>query len=169
MLLCAALLLFVADDPTPTVAESLLEFARSNLGRKVGNGECATLAIEGLRKAGARVRFLEDGIEWGEPREALTEAQPGDVLQFSQARFETKTKLPRGGVYTQTFSFPRHTAILAAVKTEKGTTKLTILHQNAGMVDQPEEERRKVSEWTLDLKDLKEGSIKAYQPRGASR
>jgi hypothetical protein len=166
MILLAPFLIVLADDPAPapTVPQSLLKFARANVGQKVGNGECASLVLEGLREAGVRPRISQGGVEWGEPVDSLEETQPGDVLQFSNATFVQKKKLPKGGTFTQTWLFPRHTAIVSSRTTEKGKTIIKLLHQNAGTVDEPEEERRKVREWELDLADLKEGTIKAYRP-----
>ncbi len=154
------------DGAAPSVSQTVLEFARSNLGRKVGNGECATLAIEGLKKAGTQPHFKDGGVVWGAERGSIEEAQPGDIIQFANVTFIVRKKLPRGGMSTFTYSFPRHTAILAAIKKAKGDGPpvLTILHQNAGLVDQPEEERRKVSEWTIDLKDLQNGDLTAFEP-----
>lgn len=168
ILLIATVLCAIADDDrTPARADDpnavVLEFAKARLGEKVGDGECSSLAMAALRDLGIRPRFTSEGVKWGRARERVDDAQPGDILQFTNAQFVHKRK-DRNRTSTQTYTFAQHTAIVSAVKKVRGKTLLTILHQNAGFAGDSDERRRKVSEWTLDLADLTTGELTAYQP-----
>lgn len=158
--LATVILLALATDD---LNAGVLEFARARLGEKVGDGECASLAMAALRDLGIRPRVSREGVTWGKARDRAQDAQPGDVLQFEDAQFVHKTR-DRNRTTTQTYSFTHHTAIVAEVKKVRGKTRLTILHQNAGFTGDSDETRRKVSQWTVDLDDLTEGTVTAYQP-----
>src|SRR5262245_22560105 len=98
-LLIAALAALPDDPPAdapPDLNAQVLAFARSKMGEKVGNGECSSLATAALREAGARVRPGPDGIAWGEPREVIENARPGDILQFADATFVHRERLRNG-------------------------------------------------------------------------
>jgi hypothetical protein len=163
-------LLLAADAPkepeVPELNKKVLAFARDQLGKKVGDGECATLATAALRAAGARGLSRSDGGEyiWGElvrtvtPRTNLMgEVRPGDLLQFRDV-----VMTGRVGRDTVESSYPHHTAIVTAVKNDGKV--LEILHQNAGGAGADDEQRRKVQQATLRLSDLKQGSVKIYRP-----
>jgi len=88
-----------------TLRERVLEFARANLGRRVGNGECAGLAYQALKAAGAMPRAAHGDptprdYVWGElvlrveatpdgPKltGSLADVKPGDIAQFSNVKF----------------------------------------------------------------------------------
>jgi hypothetical protein len=170
LLLPAMVLLLAADDSKkpdiPELNKKVLEFARDNLGKKVGDGECATLAALALRKAEARrwstsrtgeyvwgklVRTVADGTN-------LTgDVLPGDILQFRGVVFAG-----RAGGRTFESTYPLHTAIVAAVKNDGKVVE--VLHQNAGNFAAPAAERRKVQRTTLRFAELKKGSVKIYRP-----
>ena len=59
-----ALLLIIAALGLEPLNEKVVEFARSRLGQKVGDGGCSALASEALRYAGATPRYSER--RWGE-------------------------------------------------------------------------------------------------------
>lgn len=163
MIVTLALLVLIADDPEDPGAQ-VLAFARTKVGEKVGNGECATLAVEALKEAGIRVRFRDGAVKWGEPRAKVEDAQPGDILQFEDVTFFKKTKRPGGAIATMSYNFPHHTAIVSEARKVKGAVVLKILHQNVGLVDEAESKRKRVCEWTLSLADLQGGSLVAYRP-----
>jgi hypothetical protein len=157
MVLLVALLLCVADAP---VNEKVLEFARSKLGERVGDGECTALAVEALRHAGAARPRPRSGV-WGDELGSLRDARPGDVLQFEGAVF-VRTRIGEdGAVMTRTFSFPHHTAIVARVRKRGPRPVLVVLHQNARTGDG---DPRVVQELTIDLAEKRRGTIKAYRP-----
>src|SRR5262249_30866524 len=72
-----------ADDPKslPPLNRKVLQFARDNLGKKVGNGECATLAVEALAAAGARLPTPEESLvrAWSRRLRAEEKPLPGDI------------------------------------------------------------------------------------------
>jgi hypothetical protein len=166
----AILLLLGADAPKeaerPELNEKVLEFARSKLGKKVGDGECATLAVQALRTAKARGWSMrrENDYVWGKlvrtvtPKKNLAgDVLPGDILQFKDAFLSSKV-----GRATTEFVYPRHTSIVAAVKDDGKVVE--VLHQNVGDSDAADADRRKVQRGTLRFADLKKGTVKIYRP-----
>jgi hypothetical protein len=116
-------------------------FALDHLGRKVGDGQCWTLAAEALIHAGARPA---EGYTFGEPI-PRGQISPGDILQFKRARFD------RGGRYWQ-LGLPDHTAIVEAVQGNVAT----LLHQNFGS--------QTVTRLTIDFADQTQGETRAFRP-----
>jgi hypothetical protein len=157
MTLLLALLLCGVDAP---VNEKIVEFARSKLGQRVGDGQCTALAVEALQDAGARRPGPRSGI-WGDELKSLRDARPGDILQFEGAVFVRRRVRDDGALVTRTFSFPHHTAIVARVRKRGPHPVLVILHQNAGI---EEGEDPGVQEWTIDLAEKRRGTVKAYRP-----
>jgi hypothetical protein len=142
-----------ADAP---LNDKVLEFARSKVGQKVGDGQCSTLAAQGLRRAGGRVRRGDDGT-WGDELKSLLDVKPGDILQFDNALFTHTQFREDGAKITETRSFPHHTAIVARVRKRGTKPILVILHQNVG-------DSQIVQEWTLNVADKRRGTVKAYRP-----
>ncbi len=124
-----------ADEPkVPEVNRAILQFCADNLGKKVGNGECATLPLRACDKVGAKrpsdlpapkPPLMKDDYVWGRLLEPKEEVLPGDIIQFRDV--EIKVVSPRS---TFTYSYPHHTAIIAEVK---GKQKFTIYQQNIGV------------------------------------
>jgi len=158
-----------ADKKDPSPGEKVLAFCEQHKGEQVGNGECATLAGQALKAAGAKGRGKDDpnggDYNWGDliftiKAEAggpkgegkRTDIRPGDVIQFRDAKFFGKR--PNGkGTYSQ--SAPHHTAIVQQVDDSGSVVK--ILHQNFGG-------KKVVHETTLRLNDLQEGWLRFYRP-----
>ncbi len=109
----------------------VLAFARAHLGRLVGGGQCAELADNALIAAGARTFSAYAGITrdddyvWGR-KVTLSDARPGDILQFRDFVAETSTR-SASGESGSSDERPHHTAILEA---NLGDT-LLVLEQNA--------------------------------------
>lgn len=169
-LILAMALLLAMDAPkeaeVPELNQKVLAFAKDQLGKKVGDGECATLAVQALREAKAKPWFISSEGEyiWGKlvrtvtPKSNLSgEALPGDIVQFRDVTTAGKV----GGTSFEA-SYSLHTAIIAAVKDEGKVVEL--LHQNFGEIQAKDEDRRKVQRSTLRFEDLKKGSIKVYRP-----
>jgi hypothetical protein len=163
--------LLAADAPkepeVPAWNRKVLAFARDHLGKKVGDGECATLAVRVLEEAKAR-RFhtSRDGeYVWGELIRTVTpeKKQPGDVLPGDILQFRDAVLVRKVGRTTSEYTYPHHTAIVEAVKSDGKI--LELLHQNAGDFDASAEMRRKVQRASLSLTDLKKGFIKVYRPQ----
>jgi hypothetical protein len=178
--LLLALVGAAAPAKEDTLGQKVLAFAQKHKGEQVGNGECAVLASEAYKAAGAARRGPDapdkGDYTWGKlvftldaappekpaaatPPDAAngkpTDIRPGDVIQFRNAKFRTKVK---GGTYTNTM--PHHTAIVASVE-ENGAT-IHILHQNHNG-------NKTVQDATLHLADLKEGWLRFYHPLPAGK
>jgi hypothetical protein len=154
------------EEPS-TVGEKIVAFCKERKGQTVGNGECASLAEQALRAAGARERRRDNPEEgdycWGElvyrieagkekPTAAgkLADVKAGDVIQFRDVRLEGRNSIGR-----YTMATKHHTAIVTAVQEAGAVVK--ILHQNYNG-------KRVVAEETLRLGDLKEGWLRFYRP-----
>jgi hypothetical protein len=124
-----------AHDPRDAgMAARIVDYARRRLTKRSGDGECATLADNALRKAGARSvadyttgPLVPDGdYVWGTPV-SLSRVQPGDVIQFRDYRYDrvilTADRLEKDGQ-----SRPHHTAIVESVGNDGA---VTVLEQNA--------------------------------------
>jgi hypothetical protein len=143
-----------------SVGDEVLAYARSQLGQTVGDGACTSLISEAVRHAGAERRR---GGEWGEPVGSLKDVRPGDILTFEGTTFVRKRLLPNGGVVTLKANMGRHAAIVSGVKKARGSPVLSILHQNIRDVDTGEE-RKVVTEWVINLSELRGGKVRAYRP-----
>ena len=146
--------------------EKVVEYAKSQVGKQVGNGECWTLANEAMKSAGTKSSFnftdtpnkgdyvwgtLTYGLDGGKETGTLKDVKPGDVVQFRDTKFSGKKG---NGTYTMTAS--HHTALV--LKADKDAKTITIVHQNWSG-------KKTVAEATLALGDLKEGWIKVYRPQ----
>lgn len=129
----------------PVLNTRVLAYSDAQKGDKVGNGECWTLAAEALKSARAKPA---DGYTFGRKLAAGEKIFPGDIMQFTEARFEGKSNK---GTWWVTLGNPHHTAV---VRTVLGPTKYEILEQNPGPVKAA----------TIDFKDLKSGTWEAWRP-----
>lgn len=146
LFICFPLLLSLKPSPVP-VAGKIMEFCKSNMGKKVDRGECWDLAFAALNSAGA---------DWSTPfnfgdkidykKEKL---KPADILQFTNVKFMYPNR---------SISMPKHTAIVSKAN---GSTIL-VYHQNFN-------NNRFVDTLTINLdniKNNKNGKIDAYRPKG---
>jgi hypothetical protein len=145
---------------TSTVGTQMVAYLESHLGQRVGGGECAHLAVEALRTSGARFGWIggsNTDYAWGtllttvvghgtyaSYSKAAARIQPGDVIQFTNARFSN-------GMYA-----PHHTAIVAAVDANGQVT--AVYEQNFNGV-------RAVTKDALNLSQLISGHVKVYRPQ----
>ncbi len=135
---------FLSSFQTLTVAGKIIEFCKSNMGKKVDRGECWDLAYGALNSAGG---------DWSTPfnfgdkidykKESL---KPADILQFTNVKFIFPNR---------SMSFPKHTAIVS----KASGTKILVYHQNFN-------NKRFVDTLTIDLENIKNGKIDAYRPKG---
>jgi hypothetical protein len=125
----------------PLLNRRVLQFALSQMGRKVGNGECWTLADQALRRSGARGA---NNFNFGR-QIPLAQIQPGDILQFKSARFDF-------GNSFYFFGTPDHTVVVLGVE----GTKVSILHQNFG--------KKIVTKLNVDFKNMTKGKVWAWRP-----
>ena len=130
------------QGPISELQRDVVNFAADNIGQRVGRGECWDLADQALRAAGAEP---PRGYTFGTPV-PLTEIQPGDILQFTAARFDEPG-------YWTIMGMPNHTAVVHAV----GDTRAFILQQNF-------DGKRYVTTYDLNLNNLTSGQIEAFRP-----
>ena len=150
----------------PALNAKVVEFARAQRGKKVGDGSCLTLAVKALEHAGA-VRYplsrADGDYVWGRQIEQFRDALPGDVLQFRDAEFKGKQRLPRGRWVSWHHRYPHHTAIVAGVS-QKGKL-VTVLHQNVGLDDADDASKKVVQEGTIRTDSLQKGGwVRIYRP-----
>jgi hypothetical protein len=127
---------------TPDLNAKVLEFAVKNIGKQVGNGQCWTLGAEALAYAGGEPPH---GYVFGDAI-PLSQALPGDILQFYKAHFA-------GLGYWMILGAPNHTAILQSVD---GTT-ITMLNQNVNY-------DLRVQTSVINMADFVSGSLTVYRP-----
>ena len=162
-----------ADEPAPKKTGTevpplnarIVAYCKSQLGKKVKNGECTSLATESLKEAGAK-RFpsVGDGdYVWGRSIESFRDALPGDILQFRDAVFKGKRALSKYRTLSWVENYPHHTAIVSEVK-ERGKF-VKILHQNYGPDESSAAEKMVVQEATLHPDALQPGGkVWIYRP-----
>lgn len=139
-------------EPQPAVSQpsvsrssgsnsAIVDYCRRNNGRKVGDGECWTLANEAFKATGKR-RPGADNRVWGREVDYRSEGvRPGDIVEFQSALFP--------GYITGS----KHTAIVA----EGGKGDIVIAEQNmAGS--------RKVAFRPINLNSKVRGKVTVYRP-----
>lgn len=132
----------VANNPDiGRLNKKVVQYCVKNLGNKVGNGECWTLANEALKYAGAKPAvWYTFGREIG-----LGEVVPGDILQFESARFEDANSYAIMGT-------PNHTVVVYSVVGKD----IYILHQNFG--------QKIVTSYKINFDQMTQGKAWAYRP-----
>jgi len=113
-----------------TTSQQVVVWARAQLGKQIGKGECWDLADGALKQAGAKSSAdlgpMGDDADyvWGDEVSDLKDVQSGDILQFRDfavtATTETETRYADGSTDTytseSTFTRPHHTAVVSEVK-----------------------------------------------------
>ncbi|MFO0953258.1 MAG: hypothetical protein U0835_19300 [Isosphaeraceae bacterium] len=151
--------------PLPELNQKVVEYARGQLGKKVANGECTSLAVEALRTAGAR-RFgweRSGDFVWGRPVESFADALPGDILQFRDAVFQGKRMLPGQRLQSWRQEYAHHTAVVDQVRERDG--EVVVLHQNVGKPGAEEAKKRLVKRDAIRPASLQPGGrVWIYRP-----
>ena len=148
-----------------SLGNRVVAFCRAHLGQRVGNGECAGLAYQALKSAGAAPRGGPDypgkgDYVWGRqvvlvesspsgPKltGAFSQIQPGDIMQYRDVRF--------GRIHAS-----HHTAVVNETDPASGHVKA--FAQNGGG-------RRFVFEVEVPLAKITHGWIRVYRPIPAQR
>ena len=160
-----------APPPLPPLNAKVVEFARANLGKPVGDGVCITLAADALKAAGARpVNFgdREGNYIWGRLVPDFQDVLPGDILQFRDAVFQGKRFVSKTRWVSWHQTYPHHTAVVARVA--EGGKLITIWHQNVAQEGRPDTEKGNVQEGELRMDSLQKGGwVKAYRPEPVVR
>lgn len=145
---------------------AMVGFASRNLGKKVGDGQCADLPAEGLTSTNAKPfgtwpDYPDEGdYVWGRRTATLTaeshtsQLKPGEVLQFRDVVIVTKA-----GNAKFTFRAVHHTAVVESYEPGSGLVK--ILEQNS-------QGRAYVTRGIIDLNGLQTGTIWVYRPQPKS-
>src|SRR5262245_8656506 len=120
---------------------------------RIEDGGCTRLVAFCLRSAGAR--FDEATLNWGKQiawttpsSRTLNGIMPGDVLQFTNAKFESANQWTLLGT-------PNHTAIVGGVNGQQ----IQLIQQNAPLTSG-------VHVDTINLAEMTAGQIIAYRPQG---
>ena len=125
-----------AKPSQPSMADRIVSYARRNRGERVGDGECYTLVNRALGAANAKTAKDHGPVSpdadyvWG-TSVALTEVQPGDVIQFRDYTFKRVVVTDDdSGTTTEELEGdrPHHTAIVQSVD---GGGAVTVWEQNA--------------------------------------
>src|SRR5436309_7537023 len=160
-------LISAAPTSQQNLSDKIIVFCQQHKGEQVGDGECASLANQALRAAGAKGRGPDrpdkGDYTWGtqifyieaQGSSPKTEGKPfdikpGDIIQLRDVKFAGRRP---GGTYSMTFG--HHTAIVAGL--EDGGHTIHIFHQNFGG-------KKIVMTATYKLDDLKEGWLRIYRP-----
>lgn len=159
-LICAATLTAQFAD-SPVLGAKVVEFCKTHLGEKVGNGQCAGLATQALKAAGAKVRpgpdspnpgdyvwgrqvYLLEGDPAGlKETGKLSDVRPGDIMQYRDVKFGPRRHAAH------------HTAVVAEVDAD--TRKVKVYQQNVGG-------KQVVTEGSPPLDRISEGWIRFYRP-----
>jgi len=138
-----------ACGDTPELNKKILEYVKSNIGKKVGRGECWDVVAGALNSSGAKWdKKFGFGKEVNYQKACVF---PGDIIQLKDALVEYKSE--KGlKVYDE---YPQHSAIVIEVKNKQ---EYIIADQNFGFGD------KKLSSHPLDLKKMVRGSVKVYRP-----
>ncbi len=129
---------------TVPVAGKIMEFCKSNMGKKIDRGECWDLANAALNYAGA---VWTSPFNFGDKIDYKKEAlKPADILQFTNVKIVFPNR---------SMNFPKHTAIVSKAK----GNSILVYQQNM-------DNKRFVDTMTLSLDNIKNGKIEAYRPKG---
>ncbi len=165
ILTIAALTLITAGDISAKktfLNEEILSFARDNLGKTIGRGECWDLAAKPLRDLNAswdqKYVFglaIASGTANGLHIKQGYKLKPGDIIQFKSVYIkETWRKGNSYGWRSMSLGNPWHTAIIEVVLSAK---KFLVFHQNASG-------KRYVTRDTIDLAYIQLGTYTVYRP-----
>lgn len=147
----------------PSLGDRIVSISAESVGKRFGNGECATFVDHVLRSAKAKPfgSWKDDpkpgDYVWGTriataesaQTPTLDEIRPGDILQFRDAKFELKTTYRR-----ETITASHHTAIIETYDPKTGMA--TLLHSNS-------EGRLQVARSRYPLTKITQGQFWAYR------
>lgn len=132
----------------PELNQKIVDYIKTQIGKKVDKGECWDLAYEVLKRNNCE---WDGKYRFGEKINPETDSVfPGDILQFYNVTLKNKS-----GNMTYTETYGKHTAIIYSIK---GKGIYEIAHQNNGYSG------RKVGISELNIKNKKSGIIEFYRP-----
>ena len=120
----------------------ILEFCEANLGKQVGDGECAALAGDAINLVHAQ-KPPNNGkwYVWGRELKPGQPVLPGDIVQLEDCKWRTNAA-------------PHHTQVIRRVL---GPNRYEVLHQHVGA-------SKIVMPGELNMNTLLEGAVKIYRP-----
>jgi hypothetical protein len=126
-----------ARPSSASISEQVLAFARRHRSEQVGDGECFALADQALRTAGGKSAADYGDVSrdadyvWG-AAVSLADAQPGDVIQFRDYRYDRRIDIEHSDGSSEWKEDEQkrdhHTAVVERVG---ANGELTVLEQNA--------------------------------------
>jgi hypothetical protein len=150
-------------------------FAKSKLGKKVGNGECAVLASEALKYAKCKPRgsdYPRSGdYDWGTRIQTVTTSNrnsvkcwAGDILQFRNVKFSGRWR-EGSSTRSQTASYAHHTAIVGLTGTDKYRGRyVEVYHQNVGPSGKSAAAKKVVQRGRMYFGEMTAGTVWIYCP-----
>ena len=136
-------------DELPSINRSIVDYALSQEGKKVGTGECWDLAATALRNGGAQwdgMYVFGTIVDW-----KRDEVLPGDIVQMENVEVEH-----RSDNMVQRERYGKHTAVIVRVR-ERGD--FTLAHQNVEPIG------RKVGLSDLRMSNVRGGKLTFYRPQ----
>ena len=151
-----------------SVGQKMVDYLNSQIGRRVGGGECAHIASEALRVSGGRFVNLPKhnpgagDYVWGSLANVVSikngkvndsnpsvKVKPGDIIQYRDVTFSTGSRATH------------HTSVVATV--DKNGKPTSVFEQNISSSSVRGSERF-VQKRSIDLSKLTGGSLRIYQP-----
>lgn len=153
-------MVFAGPDASSStdMEDKVVAFCKNHMSQRVGNGECAGLAFQALKAAGAKTRGGPDSpgkgdYVWGKqilliestsagPKITgdLSDVRPGDIVQYHDTKFVTA-------------HFAHHTAVVREINAK--TLKLYQQHVNGTEI---------VGEGAVRIDKLAQGWLRFYRP-----
>ncbi|MFO0870244.1 MAG: hypothetical protein U0935_15050 [Pirellulales bacterium] len=154
---------------------SIYSYAKANMSRKVGDGECATLAAQALRNGGFKSRQLPDrpssgDYVWGTRIATITPSNrstnftqvfaAGAILQMRNV--ELRGANPGGGTYYRTAG--HHTGVVGLWGRDSKGRYMEVYEQNVGPTGKSDAAKKIVQVNRYYLDDLVKGTIWVHKP-----
>jgi hypothetical protein len=150
-----------------SLRDKVVQYCTQNVGKKVGSGQCSSVAYNALIAAGCKqLNDFHDSpgkgdyvwgklvCDWesssggrpGSRSGSVRSILPGDVIQFRNTEF-------KGSGYS--WSFDHHTAVVKSFNPSTGA--LVVFQQNVNG-------KQCVMVSSMNLNDLKKGWLRVYEP-----
>ena len=134
-------------DSISSLNKEILQYAQSNLKKKVGRGECWDLAKYALENSSAK---WDHKFEFGRHLEKNDCLMPGDIIQFKGVKIKYKE-----GKKTFYITMDQHTAIINKVIS---LDEIQLIHQNTAFSG------KKVGISSIKFSTMIKGKYDIYRP-----
>ena len=149
--------------------QRIIDYCKTHVGVQVGGGECAHLATEALRVAGAD--FAVNNYVWGSAVTTITKGRdsnpkavcrPGDIIQFEGVSLKWSEKI--GSTHSGTYG--HHTAVVAAVDSQGRPTK--VYEENVGVDGKGKgagahDRHERLDTYPINMNTVTAGTITVYR------